>query len=71
MVAGLTVEEATLALQQRFQLATPPNITISPNWLGRLPYFPTRIKVEVYQSPDAVQAVDRSPFDALTEKLKP
>lgn len=47
---GLSVEEATVALMARFQLAQPPEIHLGPDWLPyivpiHLPRLPWRIRV--------------------------
>ncbi|MDQ1301871.1 MAG: Baseplate protein [Chloroflexota bacterium] len=47
---GLSVEEATVALMARFQLAQPPEIHLGPDWLPyivpvNLPRLPWRIRV--------------------------
>jgi hypothetical protein len=47
---GLPVEEATVALMDRFQLAQPPEIHLGPDWLPyivpvHLPRLPWRIRV--------------------------
>jgi hypothetical protein len=49
---GLSVEEATAALMERFQLAQPPEIHLGPDWLPyivpvNLPRLPWRIRVIV------------------------
>jgi hypothetical protein len=49
LLAGTPLNEATRLLQRRFELARPPEITLEPDWTGRLPYIPTRIKVLVLQ----------------------
>jgi hypothetical protein len=49
LLAGMPLDEATRLLQRRFELARPPEITLAPDWTGRLPYIPTRIKVLVFQ----------------------
>jgi hypothetical protein len=30
-------------------LAGPPSVVIDPDWLGRLPWFPFRIQVEILE----------------------
>ncbi|NOX60899.1 MAG: hypothetical protein GXP42_02960 [Chloroflexi bacterium] len=49
LIAGATPEEAVKRLEAEFDLATRPQITIEPDWLGRVPYIPTRIRVRVLQ----------------------
>jgi hypothetical protein len=46
-VRGLPVEEAQRLLRQQFPLAGEPEIIVEPDWLGRLPWFPFRILVDV------------------------
>ncbi len=46
-VRGLPIEEAQRLLRQRFPLAGEPAVTVEPDWLGRLPWFPFRIVVEI------------------------
>lgn len=46
-IRGLPVEEAQILLPQQFPLAGEPVVTIEPDWLGRLPWFPFRINVTV------------------------
>jgi hypothetical protein len=47
LLAGATLADATGILARNFKLAGPPVITVAPDWLGRLPYIPTRIAVRV------------------------
>ncbi len=47
LLAGATLADATGILARNFDLAAPPVITVAPDWLGRLPYIPTRIAVRV------------------------
>ncbi len=50
-VAWLSVGEAQSLLAQQYDLATVPGVELSPDWLvewlGRLPYLPLRIDVQV------------------------
>ncbi len=46
-VRGLRVEEALSLLRQQLPLAAEPLVVVEPDWLGRLPWFPFRIVVEV------------------------
>jgi hypothetical protein len=46
-VRGLPTEEALHYLRQQFPLAAEPLVVVEPDWLGRLPWFPFRIVVEV------------------------
>jgi hypothetical protein len=51
-VQGLSVEEATAVLLDRFPLAQPPEIRLGPDWLPyivpiNLPRLPWRIRVDV------------------------
>lgn len=47
LVAGKSVEEATAALQERWNLAAPPEFYRDPEWLASLPALPSRIQVRV------------------------
>ncbi len=49
LLAGVPLAEADSVLQRRLNLARPPVITVERDWLGRLPYIPTRIQVRVLQ----------------------
>ncbi len=54
LLAGVPVSEAAAVLQRRFDLARPPVVELDRgwlgrDWLGRLPYIPTRIRVRVLQ----------------------
>ena len=44
------LEDAETILLDNLALAVPPEITLEPNWLDRLPCIPTRIVVRVLQS---------------------
>lgn len=46
-VAGLSTEEATTLLQERWLLQQPPEFYVDPDWFGRLPRFGSRIQVRV------------------------
>lgn len=46
-VAGLSEEEATRVLQERWLLAAPPEFYRDPQWLGSLPALPSRIQVRI------------------------
>ena len=46
-VRGLPIEEALDYLRQRLPLAGDPAIAVEPDWVGRLPWFPFRIVVDV------------------------
>jgi hypothetical protein len=48
-VRGLPVEEALQQLRQGFSLSREPEITVEPDWLGHLPWFPFRITVDVVE----------------------
>ncbi|MEW5956238.1 MAG: baseplate J/gp47 family protein [Chloroflexota bacterium] len=52
-IAWLPVGEAQAQLGQHYELATVPGVELQPawviDWLGRLPYYPLRIKVVVGQ----------------------
>ena len=47
VVAGLPVDEATAALQERWLLTGPPDIYLDPAWKGTLPDIGSRIQVRV------------------------
>lgn len=49
LLAGAPLEDAAGILQRNLQLASPPQVSLEPNWLGRIPYIPTRITVRVLQ----------------------
>ena len=51
LLAGVPLDAASQRLQEAFALEQPPVIKLEPNWLGRLPTIPTRIRVRVLQSP--------------------
>jgi hypothetical protein len=46
-VRGLPIEEALLYLRRRLPLSSEPMVVVEPDWLGRLPWLPFRIKVAV------------------------
>ena len=46
-VAGLSEEEASQVLQQRWLLAAPPEFYRDPAWLNSLPALPSRIQVRL------------------------
>jgi len=46
-VRGLPIGEAQRTLRQRLALAGEPIVVVEPDWLGRLPWFPFRIVVNV------------------------
>jgi hypothetical protein len=54
-IAGLTVEEALLVLEDAFALAAPPLVEVQPDWikrwkwLDRVPFLPFRIQVVVLE----------------------
>ncbi len=48
-VRGLPIEEALSYLRQRLPLAGEPLVVVEPDWLGRLPWFPFRIVVNVVE----------------------
>ncbi len=47
VVAGLPVDEAKTALQERWLLTGPPDIYLDPAWKGTLPEIGSRIQVRV------------------------
>jgi len=48
-VRGLPIEEAMVYLRQQHPLSGEPEIEVKPDWLGRLPWFPFRIAVDVVE----------------------
>jgi hypothetical protein len=48
-VSGLSIEEALVQLREGHPLAGDPEIVVEPDWLGRLPWFPFRIAVDVVE----------------------
>ncbi len=46
-ITGMTFEEASTALQERWLLARPPEFYLDPDWFGTLPQIPSRIQVRV------------------------
>jgi len=50
LLIGAPLEGADSILLDNLELAIPPEITLEPNWLNRLPYIPTRIVVRVMQA---------------------
>jgi len=50
LLAGVPLTEAPALLQRDFSLAAPPQVALDPDWLGRIPWIPTRIRVRVLQS---------------------
>lgn len=48
-IRGLPIEEARRVLRQRLPLAGEPVVVVEPDWLGRLPWFPFRIAVNVVE----------------------
>ena len=51
LLAGAPLPEASRILQRNLKLAAPPQVELTPNWLNRLPYIPTRIKVRILRQP--------------------
>lgn len=49
LLAGVPYDEAEEVLLENLDLAVPPEITLEPDWLNRIPYIPTRITVRVVQ----------------------
>jgi hypothetical protein len=47
MVRGLPIDQAQRLLAQQLPLAEPPFVSVEPNWLGRLPWLPFRIRIDV------------------------
>jgi len=50
LLIGASLDEAETILLDNLALADPPEITLEPNWLNRLPYIPTRIVVRVMEA---------------------
>jgi len=48
-VRGLRIEEALSEMRQGLPLSRDPQIAVEPDWLGRLPWFPFRITVDVVE----------------------
>ena len=46
-VRGLRIEEALSQLRQQLPLSGDPEVVVEPDWLGRLPWLPFRITVDV------------------------
>ncbi len=63
-VVGLTPDEARAQVQQAWNLQQPPEVSVTPNWLGRLPYIPFRVKVTVDY--DRAVAGSETPAGAAT-----
>jgi len=47
MIRGMPADKAQNLLRQRFPVAGLPIITVDPDWLGRLPWLPLRIEVQI------------------------
>lgn len=47
LVRGQPIDEASTALSQRLPLASPPTITVTPDWWNRMPYLSLRIFIDV------------------------
>ncbi|MGQ9500837.1 MAG: baseplate J/gp47 family protein [Anaerolineae bacterium] len=48
-VRGLPVDQAQQLLAQQLPLAETPFVSVEPDWLGRLPWLPFRIRVNVVE----------------------
>ena len=46
-IAGAPVEDARRWMENQLPLAEPPGISVTPNWLGRIPWLPFRIHLFV------------------------
>jgi hypothetical protein len=46
-IAGLSLDEARAVLAQRWSLAGEPELRLEPDWIGRVPWVPFRIRVLV------------------------
>ena len=49
LIRGMPVEDAQELLRKRFPVAGIPNIRVDPDWLGRLPWLPLRIDVQIQE----------------------
>ncbi len=49
VLTGASVDQAAQLLEENFDLATPPEIKLTPPWMDRLPTLPFRIIVRVYK----------------------
>lgn len=49
VLAGAPADKAEALLEENFDLARPPRITLTPSWMKRLPSLPFRIIVRVYK----------------------
>jgi hypothetical protein len=50
-IAGLPLAEAEAILSAKWALAEPPQIRLEPDWIGRVPWVPFRIRVQVNWTP--------------------
>jgi hypothetical protein len=48
-VRGMPIEEVRQLLRQRLPLSGEPMVVVEPDWLGRLPWFPFRIAVDIQE----------------------
>ncbi|HEY63336.1 MAG TPA: hypothetical protein G4O02_02075 [Caldilineae bacterium] len=46
-IAGLPLDEAQELLAREWPLAAPPEISLEPDWIGRVPWIPFRIRVQI------------------------
>ncbi|MCS7221860.1 MAG: baseplate J/gp47 family protein [Anaerolineae bacterium] len=46
-IVGLPLDEARAVLAREWPLAAPPEIRLEPDWIGRVPWVPFRIRVQV------------------------
>jgi hypothetical protein len=46
-IQGKPVEQAEAALSARLPLDGSPSISVEPDWLGRVPWFPLRVQVDI------------------------
>jgi len=49
IVRGLPVDQAQQLLAQQLPLAETPLVSVEPDWLGRLPWLPFRIRINVVE----------------------
>ncbi len=51
-IAGLPLDEARAVLANEWSLAAPPELRLEPDWIGRVPWVPFRIRVQSVLWPD-------------------
>jgi hypothetical protein len=50
VITGTTADEAYAAILAGWQLSQPPTIEVTPEWLGRIPWIPYRITIDILTS---------------------